>query len=252
MATLTLIPNSLVRFAHGTPNARTAVILKDGSFLQVKPKRQKFANGDEWTFSFMGPEATLYRGVESGKLIMEKQPKELVNLQDEDGNTALHRLTCWSDPYEMVRLLETEGVDPNIRNKKGETPLCVAAKDGWMEGMKKLAEYNVDMNIRMSDGEYLLHHIAKKEFWFFKYMLSSSPSLDLNVQTQDGSTVLHLVIQDRSRSLNLAIIKTAVLVEAGVDKTIQDKKGYTALHYAAVHYGSDRSYLEEFVPLLSA
>lgn len=125
--------------------------------------------------------------------------------------------------------------------------MCVAAKSSWLNGMYKLTEYNADLlNIQMPDGNYPLHYIAKKEYWNLQYILSCMRP-DLNVQSQDGSTVLHQVIRDRNHSLKDTIIMVKMLVEAGVDKTIQDNAGFTAFHY-----GSSNSYWETFVPLLSA
>lgn len=62
---------SIYRFAVGTDYKRTAVALKDGRFLEVKPIRQMFANGDAWSVSFMGEGATLADGIAAGKITVE-------------------------------------------------------------------------------------------------------------------------------------------------------------------------------------
>lgn len=67
----TIIPGSLYRFAPGTDYKRTAVALKDGRFLEVKPIRQMFANGNAWSVSFMGEGATLADGIAAGKITVE-------------------------------------------------------------------------------------------------------------------------------------------------------------------------------------
>lgn len=67
----TIIPGSLYRFAAGTDYKRTAVALKDGRFLEVKPNRQMFANGNAWSVSFMGEGVTLADGIAAGKITVE-------------------------------------------------------------------------------------------------------------------------------------------------------------------------------------
>lgn len=76
MNTTTIIPGSLYRFAADTDYKRTAVVLKEGSFLEVKPTRQMFANGDAWSASFMGEGATLADGIAAGKITVE--PRKLL------------------------------------------------------------------------------------------------------------------------------------------------------------------------------
>ncbi len=62
---------SIYRFAPGTDHKRTAIALQDGRFLEVKPIRQMFANGDAWSASFMGEGALLSDGVTAGKITVE-------------------------------------------------------------------------------------------------------------------------------------------------------------------------------------
>jgi len=52
------------------------------------------------------------------------------NLQDWDGDTALH-YACREGDIEMVELLLRHGADPDIENNEGETPLAVAIAEGY-------------------------------------------------------------------------------------------------------------------------
>ncbi|MCI4407753.1 MAG: ankyrin repeat domain-containing protein [Thermofilum sp.] len=52
------------------------------------------------------------------------------NLQDWDGNTALH-YACQEGDVEMVELLLRHGADPDIENNDGETPLTIAIVEGY-------------------------------------------------------------------------------------------------------------------------
>lgn len=247
MATLTLIPKTYVRFAPGTPDARTAVVLKDGSFFQVKPTRQKFANGDEWSFSFMGAGATLSCGLDAGKLHLEEprvletaatpiytpitptqQMQDLLNIQDKDGNTSLHlSIGPMSEQYKMARELLEAGADPNIRNKKGETPLYLAIKSHANDTILCLLKHKADPNIKMPNGDYLLHVAANAGgIWYLSRLLEFGANP--NVQNGVGMTPLHQKVK------NGATFLAKMLLDAGADKTIQDKNGNTAIHYAVM------------------
>ncbi|MEM3549213.1 MAG: ankyrin repeat domain-containing protein [Thermofilum sp.] len=52
------------------------------------------------------------------------------NLQDWDGDTALH-YACREGDIEMVELLLRHGADPDIENNDGETPLAIAVAEGY-------------------------------------------------------------------------------------------------------------------------
>lgn len=49
-----------------------------------------------------------------------------INASDAEGNTALHHLVCRAHPPPLESLLAFPGVDVNVRNKRGETPLYLA------------------------------------------------------------------------------------------------------------------------------
>ena len=64
---------SIYRFAPGTEHKRTAIALKDGRFLEVKPTKQMFDNGDAWSTSFMGEGALLADGIAAGHITVEEK-----------------------------------------------------------------------------------------------------------------------------------------------------------------------------------
>ena len=68
------IPKSIYRFSPDTVHKRSAIVLQDGRFLEVKPTKTMFANGDAWSASFMGKGATLTAGVNAGKITVDLPP----------------------------------------------------------------------------------------------------------------------------------------------------------------------------------
>ncbi len=60
--------------------------------------------------------------------IPSSELKEIVNYQDENGNTALH-IAASRGHFDLVKLLWEAGANPNQGNKLGETPLTLAERN---------------------------------------------------------------------------------------------------------------------------
>ena len=92
-----------------------------------------------------------------------------------------------------IKALVAVGVDPNFRNKNGETPLHAAA----------LNRYSYVIQALLSAGA------------------------DLNVRDKDGMTPLHKAAMSNE---NPTVIK--ILLDAGADPNVQDDKGQFPWNYA--------------------
>ena len=68
-----------------------------------------------------------YGTVEGMEFLMASKPPALVNLQDSDGDTALHWAVYSEDPAKLRFLLDN-GADKNIRDNSRETALEFARK----------------------------------------------------------------------------------------------------------------------------
>jgi len=66
------------------------------------------------------------------------------------------------DLDEVKRLVLDCGVDPNVKDKVGETPLHYAAERGHLDVVKLLLEHGADPNVQDNDGWTPLHYAAKK------------------------------------------------------------------------------------------
>ena len=64
---------------------------------------------------------------------------------DEDNDTPLHWAVKYNF-YDDVWALLSRGVDPNTKNKVGETPLMLAVKYGHSTLLPLLFQYNVKMS----------------------------------------------------------------------------------------------------------
>ena len=68
------------------------------------------------------------------------------------------------DLNEVKRLVLDCGLDPNIKDVEGETPLHYAALEGHLEVVKLLLEHGADPNVKGSFGRTPLHYAASNGY----------------------------------------------------------------------------------------
>ena len=85
--------------------------------------------------------------------MLNKPGTQVVNTRDiTDGDTGLHIVTERRDPT-WIRFLLQRSADPNIRNNAGVTPLQLATRLGFVEGVERLIEGGAQVNVSDSQGE---------------------------------------------------------------------------------------------------
>jgi len=111
----------------------------------------------------MSLKASFFTAAEKGdvkelkKLLKEINP----NIRNKDGETPLHIVAGRSHP-EAVKLLLDHGADPNAQNKEGKTPLHYAAERCDVDVVKLLLQYGADPNARDDNGQTPLHRVTDK------------------------------------------------------------------------------------------
>ena len=79
--------------------------------------------------------------------------RTLINTRDvTTGDTALHIVTKRRDTL-WVRFILQRGANPNIRNSEGLTPLQIAARLGFVEGVDELIKRGAQISVSDSQGE---------------------------------------------------------------------------------------------------
>jgi hypothetical protein len=85
--------------------------------------------------------------------MLSKPGTTLVNTRDiTNGDTGLHIVVARSDAL-WIRFLLQRGADPNIRNKKGLTPLQLATALSFTEGVEALIKGGANVNVSDQSGE---------------------------------------------------------------------------------------------------
>ena len=88
-------------------------------------------------------------GVEEGtKIVEDVKNLEDVEFADENGRTYLH-VACSSHNIEVAKVLLQRGVNPNVKDKKGHSPILSAIgqlNSTNPEFLKKFLEYGLDLN----------------------------------------------------------------------------------------------------------
>lgn len=147
------------------------------------------------------------------------------NTPDERGRTAL-TLAIRQESWRVVdTLLLAPGIDLNLANRQGETPLMLAAIKGNLELVKKLAERGADIN---REGWAPLHYAAsaglEHSAAIASYLLEHSAYID--AASPNGSTPLMLAAQYSSE----AMVK--LLIQEGADVSLRNQQNFTAVDFA--------------------
>ena len=172
----------------------------------------------------------LYYVVDSGYLglasrLISKRPGD-VNALGGFG-TLLHAASHRGHCKMMGLLLEHLGVD--VRNDDDQTPLHLAAEDGFLEVIRVLIECNADIEARDNQGQTPLYCGIVKGFGdahldVVKFLLTHGAETD--TRDNNGSTLLHAA--SFTGSVNVA----QILLKDGANVHAQDKAGRTPLYLA--------------------
>lgn len=145
----------------------------------------------------------------------------IVYARNDFGNTALHEAANSGNPKVVQLLLslsdiEAEGMD----NWK---PLHYASCAGNPETVKILLDRRADVNSRNKWGDMPLHVAAKNRAEAVKTLITAGA--DVNAIQHNGETPLHIAC----RSINLYKEAVKALIDAGADVNARDNSGETPI-----------------------
>ncbi|XP_078064916.1 serine/threonine-protein phosphatase 6 regulatory ankyrin repeat subunit C-like, partial [Mustelus asterias] len=121
---------------------------------------------------------------------------------------------------ECLNLLLSSGADLRKEDKFGRSPLHYAAANGRYQCTVTLITAGASVTATDGRGCTPLHYAAASE----AYRRSDHPT-----SRHGGDEVMK---ETREKE---AFFSLEYLLDSGADTSIQDKQGYTAIHYAAAH-----------------
>jgi ankyrin repeat protein len=133
---------------------------------------------------------------------------------------------------EVVKLLlAKDGIDVNLRNIDGDTPLMKAITAGSVRAVDSLlARDDLNPNIMNSNGVHVLGHSVFQGCDIVKRLLDR-PDIDPNFPARDGRTALMRACREWR---DMKVVKL-LLDWKGVDVNQRDNSGQTALTLASRH-----------------
>ena len=154
--------------------------------------------------------------------------QRFINRRDYWSRTALHYAASWGCQRTMQLLLETPGIDVNIRDADGKTPLRKACENNNLTCAKLLVESGALIQVTADDNrnpfEYVLQELGDDGIELAVFLYRKSP-------IRDGAlSYLHQVCLSNVKSVILA----EELIKAGAVVNATEGNGCTPLILAAM------------------
>ncbi|XP_040920403.1 ankyrin repeat and EF-hand domain-containing protein 1a [Toxotes jaculatrix] len=172
---------------------------------------------------------------EGDKLQIEKMVnlgvENLINLTEpQDGKGVLHVATS-ANNQDLVSFLLSQGAHPNIQDKKGCTPVMLAAELGNDAIVALLAKSHADLRLQDAEGKGVLFYCiypTKRHARCLQVALKCQA--DANNVSAEGTHVFQLMCEKAQECTPMCLI----MLDGGTDPNAKDQKtGITALMEAA-------------------
>jgi ankyrin repeat protein len=160
-----------------------------------------------------------------------------IEAQRLDGKNILFDLVTYND-FETLKMIINYGVNLNIKDKRGSTPLMYMVEEGlkikdkkerefFIERLVYFLKYRVSVDIQDVDGRTVLHKaVIANDLTVVEKLLTKKA--DLTITDIHGRTALH----HTQWHGNYKIARW--LIAAGADMNQLDNSGFTLLNYAAI------------------
>ncbi|KAF7509316.1 hypothetical protein GJ744_008210 [Endocarpon pusillum] len=224
-------------------DAKGNALMRAADYDHVAVVHELIRRGIDWnakdTFDRSAVHSAAINGSARSLAALLDLPGVDVNIQDVNGNTPLHDAAGLDFDSEALEILLAKGARPDIRNGRGETPLDAARARGRKKNElileKKYAE-DLGMPERSMTGmslkEPILTQAAQQgDEAAVESILAAYGDQSIDIEERDdwlGRTPL----QHATDGGHLHIVEK--LYHAGASINVQDKRGRTALHIAAL------------------
>lgn len=169
------------------------------------------------------------------KRVLKYKPN--LDIKREDGQTTFFDVVTYND-LELIKHLINYGVNPNIIDDKGNTPLSLMIEEGlkiqkgrerelFLEKLVFMLKFRVDVDLQDENGRTILHKaVIADDLAVVEKILSKKA--DLSIRDKQGRTALH----HTQWKGNYKIARWLMAAGANVDEP--DNSGFTLLNYAAI------------------
>lgn len=145
------------------------------------------------------PTAKILWAAETGNLAIVKEilssNPELVNTQDNDGYTPLHR-ACYNNCADVVQLLLDHGANVSACTKEKWQPLHSACHWSNAESAALLIRYGADVNAKTEGAVTPLHLAAQQgRAKNTLELLLTNPNIDPNITNKAGEKALDIALR---------------------------------------------------------
>jgi ankyrin repeat protein len=139
--------------------------------------------------------------------MLNKPGTQVINTRDiTSGDTGLHLVVQRRDVL-WIRFLLQRGADPNIRNKKGVSPIQLATAMGFTDGVEALIKGGANVNVSDQTGETpLIAAVHQRNPELVRVLLAQGADPDHNdnsgrsarqyMELMTGNTLMKQVFQD--------------------------------------------------------
>ncbi|CAB0043887.1 unnamed protein product [Trichogramma brassicae] len=165
-----------------------------------------------------------------------------VNAKNVNGHTPLHVAVGHCIDAKAIELLLKNGANPNIVDLRGMAPInSICAEPDLsayhLQIVQLLVRHRANLDIRNNEGYTPMMDLLRSteshkwRLQIFKLLVDSGANARL-AQTAGLNTIGHYVFHTYAKSPNI-VPTVEQLLKSGVDLNAQNKKGWTALHFAA-------------------
>lgn len=150
-----------------------------------------------------------------------------INIKDVSGRTALHEAASHGQNLTIELLLKFPGIEKDVSDNEGNTPLLAAAWAAESTSLGILLDNGANPRAINNAGFCALHAAAKlSEARWTRTLLHESVPASL-AENSNKMTPLHYA------AAHGAVEVMDTLLDNDAELNLQDRKGWTALHYAA-------------------
>ncbi|KAJ8009420.1 hypothetical protein DPEC_G00088690 [Dallia pectoralis] len=163
--------------------------------------------------------------------MVEMGVEDLINLTEPREGTGVLHLAAVANNADMVSFLLAQGAQPNVQDKRGRSPVMLAAELGHDDSLALLAKNSADMNLLDAEGKGVLFYCifpTKRHMRCLQVALESKA--DVNNVSLAGTPVFLLACQHAAECLAMCLS----ILEKGADPNAASQAtGRTALMEAA-------------------